>query len=134
MSEARSSLPDTPVFCITLAQTKNGSRAGSSESRQIKKPADAHETAAGLYSGLVMFSVEYGGWRQAAADRSPSLLAGSVCEIVLLLLCAGVYVLLWRFAPLPKAVLLALLTALQLAGMFVFIKLNGWMLEKKYAV
>lgn len=91
-------------------------------------------TAAGLYSGLVMFSVEYGGWRQAAADRSPSLLAGSVCEIVLLLLCAGVYVLLWRFAPLPKAVLLALLTALQLAGMFVFIKLNGWMLEKKYAV
>ena len=91
-------------------------------------------TAAGLYSGLVMFSVEYGGWRQAAADRSPSLLAGSVCEIVLLLLCAGVYVLLWRFAPLPKAVLLAILTALQLVGMFVFIKLNGWMLEKKYAV
>ena len=91
-------------------------------------------TAAGLYSGLVMFSVEYGGWRQAAADRSPSLLAGSVCEIVLLLLCAGVYVLLWRFAPLSKAVLLALLTALQLVGMFVFIKLNGWMLEKKYAV
>ena len=78
-------------------------------------------TAAGLYSGLVMFSVEYGGWRQAAADRSPSLLAGSVCEIVLLLLCAGVYVLLWRFAPLPKAVLLAILTALQLVGMFVFI-------------
>lgn len=91
-------------------------------------------TAAGLYSGLVMFSVEYGGWRQAAADRSPSLLAGSVCEIVLLLLCAGVYVLLWRFAPLSKAVLLAILTALQLVGMFVFIKLNGWMLEKKYAV
>lgn len=91
-------------------------------------------TAAGLYSGLVMFSVEYGGWRQAAADRSPSLLAGSVCEIILLLLCAGVYVLLWRFAPLPKAVLLAILTALQLVGMFVFIKLNGWMLEKKYAV
>lgn len=91
-------------------------------------------TAAGLYSGLVMFSVEYGGWRQAAADRSPSLLAGSVCEIVLLLLCAGVYVLLWRFAPLSKAALLALLTALQLVGMFVFIKLNGWMLEKKYAV
>lgn len=91
-------------------------------------------TAAGLYSGLVMFSVEYGGWRQAAADRSPSLLAGSVCEIVLLLLCAGVYVLLWRFAPLPKAVLLAILTALQLVGMFVFIKLNVWMLEKKYAV
>lgn len=91
-------------------------------------------TAAGLYSGLVMFSVEYGGWRQAAADRSPSLLAGSVCEIVLLLLCAGVYVLLWRFAPLPKAVLLAILTALQLVGMFVFIKLNGWMLEKKYTV
>lgn len=91
-------------------------------------------TAAGLYSGLVMFSVEYGGWRQAAADRSPSLLAGSVCEIVLLLLCAGVYVLLWRFAPLSKAVLLALLTSLQLVGMFVFIKLNGWMLEKKYAV
>ena len=91
-------------------------------------------TAAGLYSGLVMFSVEYGGWRQAAADRSPSLLAGSVCEIVLLLLCAGVYVLLWRFAPLPKAVLLAILTALQLVSMFVFIKLNGWMLEKKYAV
>lgn len=91
-------------------------------------------TAAGLYSCLVMFSVEYGGWRQAAADRSPSLLAGSVCEIVLLLLCAGVYVLLWRFAPLPKAVLLAILTALQLVGMFVFIKLNGWMLEKKYAV
>ena len=91
-------------------------------------------TAAGLYSGLVMFSVEYGGWRQAAADRSPSLLAGSVCEIVLLLLCAGVYVLLWRFAPLSKAVLLAILTALQLVGMFVFIKLNVWMLEKKYAV
>lgn len=91
-------------------------------------------TAAGLYSGLVMFSVEYGGWRQAAADRSPSLLAGSVCEIVLLLLCAGVYVLLWRFAPLSKAVLLAILTALQLVGMFVFIKLNGWMLEKKYTV
>lgn len=91
-------------------------------------------TAAGLYSGLVMFSVEYGGWRQAAADRSPSLLAGSVCEIVLLLLCAGVYVLLWRFAPLSKAVLLAILTALQLVGMFAFIKLNGWMLEKKYAV
>lgn len=91
-------------------------------------------TAAGLYSGLVMFSVEYGGWRQAAADRSPSLLAGSVCEIILLLLCAGVYVLLWRFAPLSKAVLLALLTALQLVGMFAFIKLNGWMLEKKYAV
>ena len=91
-------------------------------------------TAAGLYSGLVMFSVEYGGWRQAAAERSPSLLAGSVCEIVLLLLCAGVYVLLWRFAPLPKAVLLAILTALQLVGMFVFIKLNGWMLEKKYTV
>lgn len=91
-------------------------------------------TAAGLYSGLVMFSVEYGGWRQAAADRSPSLLAGSVCEIVLLLFCAGVYVLLWRFAPLPKAVLLAILTALQLVGMFVFIKLNGWMLEKKYTV
>ena len=91
-------------------------------------------TAAGLYSGLVMFSVEYGGWRQAAADRSPSLLAGSVCEIVLLLLCAGVYVLLWRFAPLSKALLLALLTALQLVGMFVFIKLNVWMLEKKYAV
>ena len=91
-------------------------------------------TAAGLYSGLVMFSVEYGGWRQATADRSPSLLAGSVCEIVLLLLCAGVYVLLWRFAPLSKAVLLAILTALQLVGMFVFIKLNGWMLEKKYAV
>ena len=91
-------------------------------------------TAAGLYSGLVMFSVEYGGWRQAAADRSPSLLAGSVCEIVLLLLCAGVYVLLWRFAPLSKAVLLAILTALQLVGMFVFIKLNGWMIEKKYAV
>lgn len=91
-------------------------------------------TAVGLYSGLVMFSVEYGGWRQATADRSPSLLAGSVCEIVLLLLCAGVYVLLWRFAPLSKAVLLALLTALQLVGMFVFIKLNGWMLEKKYAV
>ncbi len=91
-------------------------------------------TAAGLYSGLVMFSVEYGGWRQATADRSPSLLAGSVCEIVLLLLCAGVYVLLWRFAPLSKAVLLALLTALQLVGMFVFIKLNVWMLEKKYAV
>ena len=91
-------------------------------------------TAAGLYSGLVMFSVEYGGWRQAAVDRSPSLLAGSVCEIVLLLLCAGVYVLLWRFAPLSKAVLLALLTALQLVGMFVFIKLNVWMLEKKYAV
>ena len=55
-------------------------------------------------------------------------------EIVLLLLCAGVYVLLWRFAPLSKAVLLAILTALQLVGMFVFIKLNGWMLEKKYAV
>ena len=91
-------------------------------------------TAAGLYSGMVMFSVEYGGWRQAAADRSPSLLAGSVCEIVLLLLCAGVYVLLWRFAPLSKAVLLAILTALQLVGMFAFIKLNGWMLEKKYAV
>lgn len=91
-------------------------------------------TAAGLYSGLVMFSVEYGGWRQAATDRSPSLLAGSVCEIVLLLLCAGVYVLLWRFAPLSKAVLLAILTALQLVGMFVFIKLNGWMLEKKYTV
>lgn len=91
-------------------------------------------TAAGLYSGLVMFSVEYGGWRQAAADRSPSLLAGSVCEIILLLLCAGVYVLLWRFAPLSKAVLLAILTALQLVGMFAFIKLNGWMLEKKYAV
>lgn len=91
-------------------------------------------TAAGLYSGLVMFSVEYGGWRQAAADRSPSLLAGSVCEIVLLLLCAGVYVLLWRFAPLSKAVLLAILTALQLVSMFVFIKLNGWMLEKKYTV
>lgn len=91
-------------------------------------------TVAGLYSGLVMFSVEYGGWRQAAADRSPSLLAGSVCEIVLLLLCAGVYVLLWRFAPLSKAVLLAILTALQLVGMFVFIKLNGWMLEKKYTV
>ena len=36
------SLPDTPAFCITLAQTKNGSRAGSSESRQIKKPAEAH--------------------------------------------------------------------------------------------
>lgn len=49
MSEARSSLPDTPAFCITLAQTKNGSRAGRSESRQIKKPAEAHETAAGLY-------------------------------------------------------------------------------------
>ena len=91
-------------------------------------------TAAGLYSGLVMFSVEYGGWRQTAADRSPSLLAGSICEIVLLLLCAGVYVLLWRFAPLSKAVLLAILTALQLVGMFVFIKLNGWMLEKKYTV
>ena len=91
-------------------------------------------TAAGLYSGLVMFSVEYGGWRQAAADRSPSLLAGSVCEIILLLLCAGMYVLLWRFAPPSKAALLALLTALQLVGMFVFIKLNGWMLEKKYAV
>ncbi len=91
-------------------------------------------TGAALCSGIVMFSVEYGGWRQAAADRSPSLLAGSVCEIILLLLCAGVYVLLWRFAPLPKAVLLAILTALQLVGMFVFIKLNGWMLEKKYAV
>lgn len=91
-------------------------------------------TAAGLYSGLVMFSVEYGGWRQAAADRSPSLLAGSVCEIILLLLCAGVYVLLWRFAPPSKAALLAILTALQLVGMFAFIKLNGWMLEKKYAV
>ena len=91
-------------------------------------------TAAGLYSGLVMFSVEYGGWRQAAADRSPSLLAGSVCEIILLLLCAGMYVLLWRFAPPSKAALLAILTALQLVGMFVFIKLNGWMLEKKYAV
>ena len=91
-------------------------------------------TAAGLYSGLVMFSVEYGGWRQATADRSPSLLAGSVCEIVLLLLCAGVYVLLWRFAPLSKAVLLALLTVLQLVGMFAFVKLNVWMLEKKYAV
>lgn len=81
-----------------------------------------------------MFSVEYGGWRQAAGGSQPSLLAGSVCEIVLLLLCAGVYVLLWRFAPLSKAVLLAILTALQLVGQFVFIKLNGWMLEKKYTV
>ena len=91
-------------------------------------------TAAGLYSGLVMFSVSFGNLWRDALTRSPSLLAGSVCEIVLLLLCVGVYVLLWRFAPLSKAVLLALLTALQLVGMFVFIKLNGWMLEKKYAV
>ncbi len=84
-------------------------------------------------------------WRTLALNSPPILLMlvllslcatalYSVCEIVLLLLCAGVYVLLWRFAPLSKAVLLAILTALQLVGMFVFIKLNGWMLEKKYAV
>lgn len=91
-------------------------------------------TGAALCSGIVMFSVSFGNLWRDALTRSPSLLAGSVCEIVLLLLCAGVYVLLWRFAPLSKAVLLAILTALQLVGMFVFIKLNGWMLEKKYAV
>ena len=91
-------------------------------------------TGAALCSGIVMFSVSFGNLWRDALTRSPSLLAGSVCEIVLLLLCVGVYVLLWRFAPLSKAVLLALLTALQLVGMFVFIKLNGWMLEKKYAV
>ena len=84
-------------------------------------------------------------WRTLALNSPPILLMlvllslcatalYSVCEIVLLLLCAGVYVLLWRFAPLSKAVLLAILTALQLVGMFAFIKLNGWMLEKKYAV
>lgn len=84
-------------------------------------------------------------WRTLALNSPPILLMlvllslcatalYSVCEIVLLLLCAGVYVLLWRFAPLSKAVLLAILTALQLVGMFVFIKLNGWMPEKKYAV
>lgn len=91
-------------------------------------------TGAALCSGIVMFSVSFGNLWRDALTRSPSLLAGSVCEIVLLLLCAGVYVLLWRFAPLSKAVLLAILTALQLVGMFVLIKLNGWMLEKKYAV
>lgn len=91
-------------------------------------------TGAALCSGIVMFSVSFGNLWRDALTRRPSLLAGSVCEIVLLLLCAGVYVLLWRFAPLSKAVLLAILTALQLVGMFVFIKLNGWMLEKKYAV
>ena len=91
-------------------------------------------TGAALCSGIVMFSVSFGNLWRDALTRRPSLLAGSVCEIILLLLCAGVYVLLWRFAPLPKAVLLAILTALQLVGMFVFIKLNGWMLEKKYAV
>lgn len=91
-------------------------------------------TGAALCSGIVMFSVSFGNLWRDALTRRPSLLVGSVCEIVLLLLCAGVYVLLWRFAPLSKAVLLALLTALQLVGMFVFIKLNGWMLEKKYAV
>lgn len=91
-------------------------------------------TGAALCSGIVMFSVSFGNLWRDALTRSPSLLAGSVCEIVLLLLCAGVYVLLWRFAPLSKAVLLAILTALQLVGMFAFIKLNGWMLEKKYAV
>lgn len=91
-------------------------------------------TGAALCSGIVMFSVSFGNLWRDALTRSPSLLVGSVCEIVLLLLCAGVYVLLWRFAPLSKAVLLALLTALQLVGMFAFIKLNGWMLEKKYAV
>lgn len=91
-------------------------------------------TGAALCSGIVMFSVSFGNLWRDALTRSPSLLAGSVCEIILLLLCAGVYVLLWRFAPLSKAVLLAILTALQLVGMFVFIKLNGWMLEKKYAV
>mgnify|MGYP004670602375 FL=1 len=91
-------------------------------------------TGAALCSGIVMFSVSFGNLWRDALTRSPSLLAGSVCEIVLLLLCVGVYVLLWRFAPLSKAVLLAILTALQLVGMFVFIKLNGWMLEKKYAV
>ena len=84
-------------------------------------------------------------WRTLALNSPPILLMlvllslcatalYSVCEIVLLLLCAGVYVLLWRFAPLSKAVLLAILTALQFVGMFVFIKLNGWMLEKKYTV
>lgn len=91
-------------------------------------------TGAALCSGIVMFSVSFGNLWRDALTRSPSLLAGSVCEIVLLLLCAGVYVLLWRFAPLSKAVLLAILIALQLVGMFVFIKLNGWILEKKYAV
>ena len=91
-------------------------------------------TGAALCSGIVMFSVSFGNLWRDALTRRPSLLAGSVCEIILLLLCAGVYVLLWRFVPLPKAVLLAILTALQLVGMFVFIKLNGWMLEKKYAV
>ena len=91
-------------------------------------------TGAALCSGIVMFSVSFGNLWRDALTRNPSLLAGSVCEIVLLLLCAGVYVLLWRFAPLSKAVLLALMTALQFVGMFVFIKLNGWMLEKKYAV
>ena len=91
-------------------------------------------TGAALCSGIVMFSVSFGNLWRDALTRSPSLLAGSVCEIILLLLCAGVYVLLWRFAPLSKAVLLALLTALQLVGMFAFVKLNVWMLEKKYAV
>ena len=91
-------------------------------------------TGAALCSGIVMFSVSFGNLWRDALTRRPSLLAGSVCEIILLLLCAGVYVLLWCFAPLSKAVLLAILTALQLVGMFVFIKLNGWMLEKKYAV
>lgn len=91
-------------------------------------------TGAALCSGIVMFSVSFGNLWRDALTRSPSLLAGSVCEIILLLLCAGAYVLLWRFAPLSKAVLLAILTALQLVGMFAFIKLNGWMLEKKYAV
>ena len=91
-------------------------------------------TGAALCSGIVMFSVSFGNLWRDALTRRPSLLAGGLCESGIFLGFAVVYLLLCVHAPLSKAVLLAILTALQLVGMFVFIKLNGWMIEKKYAV
>ena len=102
--------------------------------RAVRRPVPVRNQDLVAALGIVRDRVTQRAGTARSRDRSPSLLAGSICEIVLLLLCAGVYVLLWRFAPLSKAVLLAVLTALQLVGMFVFIKLNVWMLEKKYAV